>query len=160
MVAAGLVLHGVRAIDQGEAERPVPRNHAAGNVGDLMVAGQTGGGTPAGATMGGEITSTGTWVLRNAPGGAFRLDSTYGEWEVEGESHYMSFSFELESDATTVYGWAEIERIDKRNGRLLGWAYDDSGAFITAGEIPEPGALALLALGAAGVASWRRRKKT
>ena len=51
------------------------------------------------------------------------------------------------------------------NGRLLGWAYEDSGAAIHIGDtgedsaaIPEPGGLALLAAGAAGVMTLRRKR--
>ena len=38
------------------------------------------------------------------------------------------------------------------------WAYEDSGGPIHAGAIPEPGTLGMLALGAAGLAVWRRRR--
>jgi hypothetical protein len=41
---------------------------------------------------------------------------------------------------------------------VVDWAYDDSGAAIRAGQIPEPGSLALLAAGAAGIGAFRRRK--
>ena len=88
-----------------------------------------------------------TWVPSN--------QSTVGYWTQDGDRHFIGFSFELESDGTTVYGWAEIERIDASNGRLLGWEYDDSGAPIT---VPEPAGLALLALGAAGVSALRKKR--
>ena len=46
---------------------------------------------------------------------------------------------------------------------LTDWAYDDTGAKIIAGAIPEPGSATLamggaLVLGAAGVRQWRKRK--
>jgi len=105
-------------------------------------------------TMNGEETDT----IPNLPQGYFLRSDAHGDWGVPGESYYMGFTFDLESDGSTVYGWAEIKRIDAQNGRLLGWAYDDSGGLIGAGEIPEPTGLSLLALGAAGVAPWRRRR--
>lgn len=40
----------------------------------------------------------------------------------------------------------------------IDWAYDNSGAAIHAGDVPEPSALALLAAGAAGIGVFRRRK--
>lgn len=89
----------------------------------------------------------GTWVPSSPPA---------GYWLQDGDRDYIGFSFELESDGTTVYGWAEIERLDYANGRLLGWAYDDSGNPIT---VPEPGGLALLALGAAGVSALRKKRQ-
>ena len=95
----------------------------------------------------------------------------YGQWTHDGQTGYFGFSFDLENESasnapagTTVYGWGEVERIDASNGRLLGWAYEDSGADIHVGDtgtpvIPVPSALGLAALGAAGVLSMRRRKK-
>ena len=43
---------------------------------------------------------------------------------------------------------------------VVDWAYDDQGRTIFAGtlNVPEPGALSLLAAGAAGIATMRRRK--
>ena len=67
------------------------------------------------------------------------------------------------------FGWAELEVGVDGNGypdsvTLLGMAYNNTGAPITAGEgspIPEPGTagLMLLALGAAGVTLLRKRKQ-
>ena len=97
----------------------------------------------------------------------------HGSWKQDGQSGYFGFSFDLENESaggaaagTTVYGWGLVERIDISNGRLLGWAYEDSGGAIHVGDtgagtsaIPVPSALGLAALGAAGVLSMRRRKK-
>ena len=67
----------------------------------------------------------------------------------------------------TEYGWIRLEILDGKNGfpntlEAIDWAFDTTGAAVTAGELaPEPGtmALALLAAGAAGVAALRRRRK-
>ena len=97
----------------------------------------------------------------------------HGHWTQNGQSGYFGFTFDLENESaggaaagTTVYGWGLVERIDSANGRLLGWAYEDSGGEIHVGDtgsdtspIPVPSALGLAALGAAGVLSMRRRKK-
>jgi LPXTG-motif cell wall-anchored protein len=96
-------------------------------------------------TFGGDFYYTGSWTYYD-PGG------------------YFGFSFELEGSEDIVYGWGLVEGLDARNGRLLGWAYEDSGDPIHVGDtgatpIPVPSALGLAALGAAGVLSTRRRKK-
>lgn len=89
---------------------------------------------------------------------------TRGDWDADGVTGYFGFRFELEEDSpnasagTTVYGWAEVERLSPTSGRVLEWAYDDAGAPILAGAIPEPGTLGMLALGAVGLAAMRRRK--
>jgi hypothetical protein len=87
--------------------------------------------------------------------------SASGNWNADGDTGYMGFSFLLNDGAgSTVYGWAEIERVSPSSANLLGWGYEDSGAAIAAGAtaVPEPSGLALLALGATGVAALRRRR--
>jgi hypothetical protein len=66
----------------------------------------------------------------------------------------------------THYGWAQVSAnvdADSATFTLIDWAYQDvPNAEIKAGEgavVPEPSALALLALGAAGVAAVRRFRK-
>ena len=68
------------------------------------------------------------------------------------------------------YGWVGMSAATVTPGNplnmsvtLTDWAYDDSGAKITAGAIPEPSSAALamsgaLVLGAAGLRQWRKRK--
>ncbi|MGA2774032.1 MAG: PEP-CTERM sorting domain-containing protein [Bryobacteraceae bacterium] len=72
-----------------------------------------------------------------------------------------------------LYGWAYFyQTVDDRTGPdvdILGVAYDDSGAFIAAGDtgnsgVPEPSTMALtglaaLALGATGLRRWRAARK-
>lgn len=76
---------------------------------------------------------------------------------------------QFESNGNTHYGWVRL-RIDDldliqlgganiADATVIDWAYEDTpGAAISAGAVPEPSALALLALGATGLASVRRRK--
>ena len=108
-------------------------------------------------------TYYGLFYMRSTPG-----TMTTGNWATNGQSGFFGFSFTLEGESdsglaagSTVYGWAEVERIDAANGKLLGWAYEDSGDPIRVGQtssIPEPNTLALLAFGAAGVTALRRRR--
>lgn len=99
------------------------------------------------------------------PYGTISFEDTDGEWDGDGQKGFFGFRFDLENESgsgapagTIVYGWAEMERISASEGRLLQWAYDDSGAGIQVGAIPEPGTLGMLALGAAGLVALRRRK--
>jgi hypothetical protein len=44
---------------------------------------------------------------------------------------------------------------------VIDWAYNDTGAPIHVGDVPEPGSLllALMASGATGVLAWRRYRR-
>jgi len=79
-----------------------------------------------------------------------------------GSTGYIGFRFDPESVAgvQTWYGWAQMSignNVDT-NGSVVSWAYDDSGAGITVGAIPEPSSLAALAMGAVGLLTIRQRR--
>lgn len=76
-------------------------------------------------------------------------------------SGFLGISF-TDSGANRRYGWVRLTT--GANGlpaTVVDWAYDDSGAGIVAGAVPEPGSMALgcLAAGALGVVAWRKRRK-
>ena len=70
---------------------------------------------------------------------------------------YLGVSFLIEGE--THYGWVQIDvNDDATQATINGYAYQDIAG--TGAHTPEPGSLALLALGAAGIAARRRRKGT
>lgn len=59
----------------------------------------------------------------------------------------------------TFYGWADITVNADYSITLNAFGYDDAGNPVTTDppQTPEPASIVLLALGAAGIAAWRRR---
>lgn len=78
---------------------------------------------------------------------------SYGLWDFN-TSAYVGFQFNIEGEAR--YAWAELT-ITGYALELSGYAYDDAGNPIQAGQIPAPGGIGLLAL-AAGAGGIRRRR--
>ncbi|MEM7791564.1 MAG: hypothetical protein AAF546_09205 [Verrucomicrobiota bacterium] len=84
----------------------------------------------------------------------------------DGVPGFIGFSFNP-TGSTTLFGWARIALSSTADPfgqiEVFEWAYEDSGAAIQAGAIPEPDAaplgLGLLALGAAGLRRWRGSRR-
>ncbi len=86
---------------------------------------------------------------------AFTLGST---------NNYIGFRFLNEMTGQLNFGWAHFElgaTAGAQPRTLIEFAFDNSGAAIPVGAIPEPttlGLLGLAAMGALGVRAWRGRK--
>ena len=79
-----------------------------------------------------------------------------GRW-FAGDTGYFGFRFKS-AEGEIRYGWGEIDlNADSlKEGVVTTLVYDDTGASVTVGVVPAPGALALL--GVAGLVGSRRRR--
>ncbi len=76
-----------------------------------------------------------------------------------GVTGYLGFRLIDNNAAGPFYGWMRVNLSNTgAPGKILDWVYDDSGAAITVGAIPEPSALVLVGLGCATLTLRRRRK--
>lgn len=78
-----------------------------------------------------------------------------------GEPFYLGL--ELTGGANPLFGWAEVQ-LDPNtfDVNLIQFAYQDDGSAIVTGdigEVPEPASIYLVALGAIGMAAYKRRQR-
>jgi len=155
---------------------------AAGTI-HTVIAGQVGGGLnvyvnlkTTGAT--GFVLPVGKsilWGQINQPGlyktGFVGISNSYNGAHFPNayDHQYLAFRFQNSTKGNAWnYGWIELSEHFPASGggpqvTIFGSAYDDSGAQIATGIVPEPSAASLMAfgaltLGAAGVRSWRRKR--
>jgi hypothetical protein len=78
----------------------------------------------------------------------------------DGETGHLGFRLFTNGGAGPYYGWMRVNFSNTgANGSIIDWAYENSGAAITVGTIPEPSAAVLLGLASLGLAFNRRRPR-
>lgn len=114
-----------------------------------------------------------TW---NQIGGQETLSGTigaanfYGHFPPSFDHLYVAFKFKdsTQVNSPLLYGWIDLSLSNPGNGNgpdvtIFGYAFDNTGAQLPTGLVPEPTPMALLALGALtlgakGLRSWRKNR--
>jgi len=129
------------------------------------------------APAGGVYVGDANGYYNLTPGTLISAASTYTSGNISSTSpnplnfnssnNIIGIRFQNESAGNqTQYGWMRISLSGSQASQpraIVEFAYEDSGAGIMAGAIPEPSTLALLgvmAAGALGVRAWRKRKNS
>ena len=73
---------------------------------------------------------------------------------------YMGLKFDVGNGVQ--YGWARLsmDGPNLNSYTVVDYAFADPGETLVAGQVPEPGSLGLLAVGAVGLLFWRNKRNT
>jgi hypothetical protein len=135
-----------------------PANNANGNTFAASALGSTGFSSVARLAPGALV---GPGLAFSSVGAHLAGNSyfAFGNWNPVPESGEVGLRMVRGSD--TFYGWADITVNDDYTITLDAFGYDNAGDAVIADPppAPEPASIVLLALGAAGIAGWRRKTK-
>lgn len=122
-----------------------------------------------GVNVGPTLSAGYVWGPGNQDSRTFLVNSSIVSANADGFVFGDNFiGFRFDAGPVRLYGWARINLVNNGGGSasltVAEWAYEDSGAAVRVGDTgstpsaPEPHSLALLAMGAGGLAAWRRRR--
>jgi len=125
---------------------------------------------PAGEYIGPSLTPPNAWFetysFEPIPGFPVTVPATFHACYTTGcigAFHDVTafWGVQFEIDGNLHYGWVQVETLGgiRTGGNVLDWAYNTiPGQPILAGQVPEPGTISLLVLGAVAIA-WRHPAK-
>ncbi len=106
------------------------------------------------------VSSSSTFAA-TYPGGYSSSDTHVGNslgQFASGTEGYIGFQFTTNTSTGPLFGWMRVELSNTAaTGLVKDWAYEDSGAAISVGAIPEPSSVLSLLAGVAAFCYRRRR---
>ncbi len=141
---------------------------STGGLGLFNSANPGGAGTYVTSTAGGTMTlnlALGSLISgANFFGSNSSTAAGAAQFSLNSSNNLVGFRFLNEATGVLNYGWMRISLSTAPGAQprsIVEYAYENTGAGIGAGVIPEPSTMALLSLmavGAVGVRAWRKRK--